>query len=77
MIHSEVFNCLNEDELGLLLFGLNTFFPICAGQITPNLLKSYKIDILRQQIAYLKGTIKPEFYPIYNNLCAKFEVSVQ
>lgn len=74
-IHREFFKYeLTEDELAMLLYLVNTFFPSSLGQIDVNMLKCYRLNILQEQITAVKDRVKPDFLHIYQSLCAKFNI---
>ena len=74
-IHSSVIKDLSENEWEMLAFITNKIFPCCC-EIDQNIIKSYKIEILQQQITAGKDMVKPVYSDLYNLLCAKFSVQI-
>jgi hypothetical protein len=76
MLHSNfLFHVLTEDELSMLLYMVQNFKPPGFGlEVTVNLIKSYRLDLLRQIVRDNKDKVLDEALPIYESLCKKLGV---
>jgi hypothetical protein len=73
MIYSHQLKTLTEDEMGMLLYALNTYAsPGFGYEVDERLLLSYRKDILLLRLEHhIKPNVLEEHMPLFNNIVAK------